>query len=77
MRGDSASAFDSSENNDTRSRFVDIVNREFGMFSALDRQRGRIFTYDNQGNLLYVFGGIGDAVGLFTRPQAITTKESR
>lgn len=74
MRGDSASAFDSSENNDTRSRFVDIVNREFGMFSALDRQRGRIFTYDNQGNLLYVFGGIGDAVGLFTRPQAITTK---
>ncbi len=74
MRGDSTTGFDSSEANDTRSRFVDVVNREYGMFSVLDRQRGRIFTYDNQGNLLYVFGGIGDAVGLFTRPQAITAK---
>ncbi len=74
IRGDSEVAFDKDEDNDTRSRFIDIVGREYGMYSALDRQRGRIFTYDNQGNLLYVFGGIGDAIGLFTRPQAITAR---
>ncbi len=74
MRGDSAVRFDKDEENDTRSRFVDVIGREWGMVSVLDRQRGRIFTYDGQGNLLYVFGGIGDAIGLFTRPQAITTR---
>lgn len=74
MRGDSAASFDNNESNDTRSRFVDVIGREWGMVSVLDRQRGRIFTYDGLGNLLYVFGGIGDAVGLFTRPQAITTR---
>lgn len=72
MRGDSAVEFHNDEENDTRSRLVDVIGRENGMYSALDRQRGRIFTYDNQGNLLYVFGGIGDAIGLFTRPIALT-----
>ncbi|HOB08035.1 MAG TPA: YIP1 family protein [Limnochordia bacterium] len=77
MRGDSATGFSSDENNDTRSRFVDVIGRQWGMVSVLDRQRGRIFTYDGHGNLLYVFGGIGDAIGLFTRPQAITTHGER
>ncbi|HKM18107.1 MAG: hypothetical protein GX228_03130 [Firmicutes bacterium] len=74
MRGDSATGFTTDESNDTRSRFVDVIGREYGMTTVLDRQRGRIFTYDGHGNLLYVFGGIGDAVGLFTRPQAITAR---
>lgn len=71
MRGDSDQQFHKDEENDTRSRFIDIVGRPNGVYSVLDRQRGRIFTYDNQGNLLYVFGGIGDAIGLFTRPIAL------
>lgn len=74
MRGDSAANFHKDEANDTRSRFVDIIARENGMYSALDRQRGRIFSYDNQGNLLYVFGGLGDAIGLFQRPVALSER---
>lgn len=53
------------------SRFVDIVGRENDLFSVLDQQRGRIFTYDGKGNLLYIFGGLGQGVGVFVKPVAI------
>ena len=46
---------------------VDIIYRGNGVYSVLDQRRGRIFTYDDSGNLLYVFGGIGHGVGLFVR----------
>lgn len=58
---------------DSRNRaiFVDILTREHGTYSALDRTTGRIFTYDNRGNLLYVFGGQGQQKGVFQNPVAL------
>ncbi len=53
------------------SEFVDVVYREKGIYSLLDRKRGRIFTYDREGNLLYVFGGLGTQRGTFNTPVAI------
>ncbi|TYQ17042.1 UNVERIFIED_CONTAM: NHL repeat-containing protein [Acetivibrio alkalicellulosi] len=53
------------------SRFVDIIVRDNRMYSVLDSRRGRIFTYDHQGNLLYIFGGVGTQTGTFRRPVAI------
>ena len=53
------------------STLVDIVIRENGIYSVLDSKRGRVFTYDNYGNLLYVFGGPGGHQGMFNRPSAI------
>lgn len=53
------------------SRFVDMVIRDKGIYSAVDAQRGRVFTYDHEGNLLYIFGGIGSQVGTFKKPVAI------
>ncbi|MFC4388610.1 gluconolactonase [Gracilibacillus marinus] len=53
------------------STFVDISVNEYGVYSALDMKRGRIFTYDEDGNLLYVFGQIGTQVGTFRTPVAI------
>ena len=41
------------------------------MYSALDSKRGRIFTYDKDGNLLYVFGGLGSQQSNFRTPSAI------
>jgi len=38
------------------SELIDVKVRDGGMFSVLDRKRGRIFTYDNEGNILYIFG---------------------
>lgn len=77
MRGDTLSQFSTDEDNADRSRLIDVIGRENDMVSVLDRQRGRIFTYNDQGDLLYVFGGIGDAVGMFSRPQALTAKEDQ
>ncbi|MCR5432569.1 MAG: gluconolactonase [Lachnospiraceae bacterium] len=53
------------------SEIVDVVYRNKGMYSILDRKRGRIFTYDKEGNLLYIFGGIGLQDGTFQTPVAI------
>lgn len=55
------------------SRFVDIVARDLGVYSVLDQRRGRVFTYDEEGNLLYVFGGLGFVRGLFRMPVALET----
>lgn len=53
------------------SEIIDVVYRDNGMYSLLDRKRGRIFTYDHEGNLLYIFGGIGTQAGTFSAPSAI------
>lgn len=53
------------------SQFTDVVYRESGIYSCLDRRRGRIFTYDHEGNLLYIFGGMGTQSGTFQMPVAI------
>ncbi len=52
-------------------KIVDVVYREKGMYSLLDTKRGRIFTYDHEGNLLYIFGGLGTQQGTVTNPVAI------
>ena len=53
------------------STIVDVVYRDKGVYSLLDSKRGRIFTYDHEGNLLYIFGGLGAQAGTFTTPVAI------
>lgn len=51
--------------------FVDVIPDQGGMYSALDSKRGRIFTYDKDGNLLYEFGGLGSQQENFRTPAAI------
>ena len=53
------------------SQIVDVVYRDHGIYSLLDFRRGRVFTYDHEGNLLYIFGGIGTQMGTFRMPAAI------
>ncbi|MBQ8554777.1 MAG: SMP-30/gluconolactonase/LRE family protein [Clostridia bacterium] len=53
------------------SKIVDVVYRDKGVYSLLDSKRGRIFTYDHEGNLLYIFGGIGTQEGTLETPVAI------
>ena len=53
------------------SLFVDIVSDENGLIYALDANRGRVFVYNNEGFLFYVFGGIGTQLGTFSTPSAI------
>ncbi len=53
------------------SQFADVVYRDNGMYSCVDKRRGRIFTYDYEGNLLYIFGGLGTQAGTLLIPSAI------
>lgn len=53
--------------------FVDIVADQAGMYHALDAKRGRIFSYDKDGNLLFVSGGIGSQQGKARTPVALDT----
>lgn len=53
------------------SKFVDIKVLGSGKYSVLDSTQGRVFTYDDEGNLLYIFGGKGNQVGTFKTPVAI------
>jgi len=53
------------------STLVDIVYRGRGIYSVVDSKRGRVFTYDSEGNILYIFGGLGSQEGTFAVPTAI------
>lgn len=53
------------------SRITDVTAFDDETYYAVDRIRGHIFAYDEQGNLLYAFGGPGNQLGYFTYPVAI------
>ena len=53
------------------SKFIDISVLDNEVYFGLDKTRGRIFGYDDQGNLLYTFGGAGNMEGYFRSPSAI------
>ncbi len=53
------------------SLFIDVTALDNGVYVCLDKTRGRLFTYDEQGNLLYAFGGIGNIDGYFREPVAV------
>ncbi|HHX61307.1 MAG TPA: hypothetical protein GX707_11445 [Epulopiscium sp.] len=55
------------------SSFIDLKVDEEGFIFGLDYTRGRIFERDQEGNLISVFGGIGNQFGTFTTPIAIET----
>ena len=53
------------------SKLIDIAVSERDTFAALDNQRGRVFVYDQDSNLLFVFGGSGEQFGLFRQTTAL------
>ena len=54
------------------SAFTDISSDDKGDYYALDSKRGRIFGYDEDGNMLFVFGSLNtNQKGSFVSPSAI------
>ncbi|MBE5842765.1 MAG: hypothetical protein E7302_01140 [Butyrivibrio sp.] len=51
--------------------FTDVTVMENDIYVCLDRNRGRCFGYDDQGNMVFGFGGNGNMNGYFRRPTAI------
>lgn len=42
-----------------------------GIYNILDNTRGRIFTYDRDGKLMYIYGLLGEQLGTFKTPVAL------
>ena len=60
------------------SSFIDITSDELGNYYALDGKRGRIFAYDEEGNMLFVFGALNSGqTGSFASPSAITYQDHK
>ena len=58
------------------SELVDIAMGPNGMWSVVDSKRGKIYTYDMEGNLLFAFGDKGQQLGHLFTPVAITYRGS-
>lgn len=53
------------------SQITDVDIGENGVINLLDVATGRVFQYDDECNLLFIFGGIGQQKGTFTTPNAV------
>lgn len=53
------------------SYIYDVALGQDGVYSLMDQKRGKIFTYDSDGNLLYVFGDTGYQPGQFQKLSSI------
>lgn len=53
------------------SALVDITYTDGGIYSVLDQKRSRIFTYDSEGNLLFIDGSAGAQRDKFTQGVAL------
>lgn len=54
------------------SSFIDVSSGPYKIYACLDRTRGRVFCYNNEGYLLYSFGTIANQVGGFKSPVAVS-----
>lgn len=53
------------------SQFKDITTMDNDVYVCMDQNRGRLFGYDDQGHMMFAFGGNGSMNGYFKRPSAI------
>ncbi len=58
------------------SKIIDVALGPSGMWSIIDEKRSKVFTYDNDGNLLYIFGDMGTQLGNIANIQSVVYKGS-
>ncbi len=51
--------------------FADLAVADNGIISLIDKNTGLLYQYDQQGNLLAAFGGLGDYEGVYQIPVSI------
>ena len=54
-----------------QSMIVDVANLDNGIYAILDQRRGRVFVYNQNGNLLFMFGGLGQVYGTLDSPSSL------
>ena len=56
---------------DGPSQFTDVTTFDNDIYVCLDKNRGRLFGYDDQGRIVYIFGSNGNMEGYFNRAAAL------
>ena len=69
--GDVEAVYDSNTNKNYQSMICDIEIADDGNINCLDLTSGRVFQYDEEGNLLFVFGSSSEQLGGFTEVTAM------
>ena len=54
------------------SDIVDVASGPNGVWSIIDQKRSKVYTYDRDGNLLYIFGDAGSQLGNLTKAKSIS-----
>lgn len=62
---------------DNDNNFVDIVVDDDGFFSVLDTKLSKIFEYDAEGNLIFVYGGEGQQIGTMDQASSMAKLGSK
>ncbi|MBO5286766.1 MAG: YIP1 family protein [Clostridia bacterium] len=58
------------------SNIMDVASGPNGVWSIIDSKRSKVYTYDSDGNLLYIFGDMGAQFGNIQKAIAITYQGS-
>lgn len=53
------------------SKFMDVTTMENDVYVCMDQNRGRLFGYDDQGHMVFAFGGNGSMNGYFKKMAAV------
>ena len=69
--GDVQSVWDANTSKNYQSMICDIEIAEDGSINCLDLTTGRVFQYDEEGNLLFIFGSESEQLGGFTEVSAV------
>lgn len=59
------------------SQIHDVELLDNNMYCLMDISQNKLFVYDSDGNMLYAFGGNGEAIGLYNSLCAITWNDGR
>lgn len=58
------------------STLVDVTTMGHGMYAILDANRSRVFVYNSDGDILFMFGGPGALKGAFKTPSALVFSDN-
>ncbi len=65
------------ENGRNTSVYADVAVDANGIMTFLDTTYGNIYQVDENGSLMFAFGGLGNQVGLFKKPVSLVAMEDR
>lgn len=75
--GDHQSVYDTNTSREYKPQICDIDISDDGSINCLDMTTGRVFQYDKEGELLFIFGSLSDQLGGFWETAALESYDNQ